>query len=114
MLIIVTTETSTIKESTLRELVEANPELSACVVGIRGGYVILLRYGIVERQLASTRGGVRLFTLDNASKFLRDVGLKKFVVDATDYEHARMRKARPDRSEAMKGTGTKLRQQNLI
>lgn len=105
---------TTVKESTLRELATANSVQSARAVGTRGGYVIVVRCGTIDRKLASVRGDVRLFTLDNASKFLREIGLSRFEVDSIGYEQARMRKARPDRAEAMKGTGTKLRQQILV
>lgn len=105
---------TTIKECTLRELAEADSVLSARVVGMRGGYAIVVRCGSMERTLTSVRGDVRLFTLDNASKFLRGIGLSRFEVDATGYEEARMRKARPDRAEALKLTVTKPRQQVLI
>lgn len=105
---------TTIKECTLRELVEADSVQSACVIGTRGGYSIVVRYGTVERTLASVRGDVRLFTLGHASKFLRGIGLSRFEVDASSYEEARMRNARPDRAEALKLTVTKPRQQVLI
>jgi hypothetical protein len=104
----------TIKESTLRELVEAASIKSACAMGTRGGYAIVIRCGTNERALASVRGDVRLFTLDHATKFLRSIGLSRFEVDATNYEEARMRKARPDRAMALKLTVTKPRQQALI
>jgi hypothetical protein len=103
-----------IKESALRGLAESSAIKSACVVGTRGGYSIVVRYGAVERELSSVRGDIRLFTLGNASKFLRGIGLYRFEVDATEYEEARLRKARPDRAEALKLTVTKLRQQVLI
>lgn len=105
---------TTIKESQLRELVDTRSIRSACVRGARGGYTIMVRCGTVERTLESVRGDVRLFTLDNASKFLRGVGLCRFEVDASGYEEARMRKARPDRAAALKLTGTRPRQQMLI
>jgi hypothetical protein len=98
----------TIKETTLRELVEANAVRSACVVGLRGGYAVTVRYGLTERTLATTRGGVRIFAaLDTASEFLRKIGLARFEVDATGYEPGRLRAARPDRAEALRKTRTK-------
>jgi hypothetical protein len=103
-----------IKENALRELADSSSITSACVIGTRGGYSIVVRYGSQEKRLASVRGDVRLFTLENASKFLRSIGVTRFEVDAATYEEARMRKARPDRSEALKLTVTKPRQQVLI
>jgi hypothetical protein len=94
----------TIKETTLRELVEANSIRSACVVGLKGGYAITVRYGLNERTLATTRGEVRLFSLENVSNFLRGLGIAKFKVDATGYEPGLLRKPRPDRAEALRKT----------
>lgn len=62
------------------------------------------RYGMTERALATSRGGLRLFTLDAAGKFLRDLGLPRFEVDATGFEPGRMRPARPDRATALSRT----------
>ena len=101
----------TIKEATLKELVQAQSVRSASVLGKHGGYVISVRYGLAERALGTSRGGLRLFTLDAASKFLRDLGLPRFEVDATGYEPGRIRKARPDRATALAGT---RRQPNLL
>lgn len=77
---------------------------SATVLGRPGGYAISVRYGMTERALATSRGGLRLFTLDAASKFLRDIGMPRFEVDATGYAPGRIRQARPDRAMALAGT----------
>lgn len=74
----------------------------------------MVRCGAGERTLENVRGDVRLFTLDNASKFLKSIGLCRFEVDTSAYEEGRIRKARPDRSAALKSTGTRPRQQSLI
>jgi hypothetical protein len=103
-----------IKEATLRELVRAKSINSACLVGQFGGYVVKVRYGASERLLATTRSEVRLFTLENAGKFLRTIGLPRFEVDATTYEPGLLRKARPDRAEALRNTRTVMRQASLI
>src|SRR5262245_19766694 len=94
----------TIRKATLRELVDAQSVQSAVVVGQRGGYAITIRYGQTERALATSRGGLRLFTLDAASKFLRELGLPRFEVDSTRYERGRIRKPRPDRATALSRT----------
>ena len=101
----------TIKEGTLRELVQAQSVRSATVLGRPGGYAISVRYGMTERALATSRGGLRLFTLDAAGKFLRELGLPRFEVDATGFEPGRMRPARPDRATALSRT---RRQQRLL
>lgn len=103
----------TIVEPVLRGLVDAKSIQSACVTGCCGGYSIVVRYGQEERTLATRRGGIRLFKLDNASKFLCELGIEKFEVDATTFQPGRLRKSRPDRAAALKGTKTKLSQGNL-
>jgi hypothetical protein len=105
----------TLKETTLRELVEAQSVRAACVVGLKGGYAVTVRYGLIERTLATTRGEVRVFaSLNTAADFLRKLGLAKFEVDATGYEPGRVRPARPDRAEALRKTRTKLKQAELL
>lgn len=105
---------ATIKETTLRELVATGSVTSACAVGQTGGYAVSIRCGEVERTLASTKGDVRLFTLDRASAFLHALGLLRFEVDSTNYEPGRLRKPRPDRAEALRKTRTRPIQENLL
>lgn len=105
----------TIRETTLRELVEANSVRMAQVIGQRGGFVLSVRYGMTERFLASTRGDVRVFSnLTTLATFLRRLGISRFEVSTSDYEAARVRPARPDRAEALRRTRTKFKQVPLI
>lgn len=105
----------TIKEPTLRELIAASSVESALVVGQKGGFAIRLRYGLIERNLATARGEVRVFAnLNTAASFLRKRGITKFEVDATEYEPGRLRKARPDRAAALRNTRTNPRQTELL
>jgi hypothetical protein len=104
----------TIREPTLRELAGTASITSVKVIGRAGGYGIVIWCGEAARALASSRGTLRLFTLDNAARYLRSVGLAQFEVDAASYEPGRMRKARPDRAEALRRTRTTPRQTNLI
>ena len=99
---------NTINEPMLRDLVDTNSIGSACVIGQLGGYSIVVRLGQVERTLTTRRGGIRLFKLDNASKFLCELGNAKFEVDATTFQPGRLRKPRPDRAAALRGTCTKF------
>lgn len=46
--------------------------------------------------------------------FLRQVGIEMFEVDARFYQPGRIRKARPDRAEALRKTRTTPRQQELL
>lgn len=103
-----------IKENTLRELVKASSINSAMLVGKTGGYFVQVEYGNTKSILATTRGEVRLFSLESAGKFLRAIGLPVFQVDATHFESGLIRKSRPDRAEALRNTRTVLRQAKLI
>ncbi len=104
----------TIKETTLRELVKANSLSSVCLVGRSGGYAVQVKYGSSESVLTTARSEVRLFSLENAGKYLREIGLPRFKVDATKYEPGLLRKARPDRAAALRNTRTVMKQTRLI
>lgn len=104
----------TINEPAFRELAEAAAVHSVCVVGQCGGYAIAVTQGSTPRTLVSMRGAVRLFSLDNASKYLSNIGFKHFQVDASHFVPGRMRKSRPDRSVALKMTKTKPHQELLM
>lgn len=103
-----------IKEPALRELIDARVIDGACVAGQPGGYIITVRQGRHARTLVTTRGAPRLFTLDNASKYLCGIGLPRFLVDASGFVPGRIRKPRPDRAEALKKTKSAPRQGVLI
>lgn len=105
---------ATIKETTLRELVTTDSVNSVCIVGQIGGYAVTVRCGSAEITLATTRGDIRLFTLERASTLLRALGLLRFEVDCTNYEPGRLRKSRPDRAEALRKTRTRPIQETLI
>ena len=106
--------TSTIKEPVLRELVSASAVTRATVTGQEKGFSVIVRCGNGEKTLATTRGAVRLFaSLDTAGAFVRAVGLARFDVDMSGHEPGRLRKARPDRAEALRHTRTKMQQQNI-
>jgi hypothetical protein len=108
------TQLLAIKESVLRELIDSHSVNSICAVGQAGGFAIAIRYSDVERLLANSRGDVRLFSLSSAARFLQDLGFEKFEVNTSEFEPGRIRKARPDRSEAMKRTRTKMQQPSLL
>lgn len=105
----------TIKEITLRELVEAKSVQSARVIGRHGGFTITVCYGESERTLVSSRGDIRIFaSLNTTADFLGRFGLTQFEVDATNYKRARLRAPRPDRAEALRKTRTKPRQMTMV
>jgi hypothetical protein len=105
----------TIREPTVRELIEANSIRSAYAVGQKGGFAVAFRYGLTERFLSSTRGEVRLFSnLTTLAAYLRRLGISRFEVDTANYEAGRLRPARPDRAEALRNTRTRLSQADLL
>lgn len=104
---------TTVPESVLRELVAAGGVV--CLVGTRGGYLLQVSLGKTVRTLAAIRGNERVFAkLDTACGKAKDVGALRFEVDATNFEAARIRQARPDRAEALRQTRTLPRQQALV
>jgi len=92
----------TINHTTLEQLIEANAVRSTTVVGVQGGWSVLVRYGMAERRLAAQRGGVRTWRrLDAVAGYLRGLGLARFEVDAANHEDVPGQK-RPDRAKAMR------------
>jgi hypothetical protein len=105
---------NTIREPVLRELVQASSQVRATVTGREKGFAVLIHVGEAEKTLATSRGSVRLFaSLDTAGAFIRDLGIPRFEVDMTRHRPGRLRKARPDRAEALRLTRTKMQQQQL-
>jgi hypothetical protein len=105
----------TIREITLRELVDANSVRLISAVGQLGGFAVAVHCGMAERFLASTRGEIRLFpNLTTLAALLRKLGISRFEVDTSNYEPGRVRPARPDRAEALKRTRTKRRQASFF
>ena len=109
-------EAGTIKEPILRELRDVAALAGAAVVGQEKGFAVVFKIGINgEKILATQRGGIRLFaSLDSAGAFIRDLGFPRFEVDMSGHIPGRLRKARPDRAEAMRRTRTKLHQDSLF
>ena len=105
----------TIRETTLRELIEAGLVRSVVAVGQHGGFLVSTRCGGTDRSLASARGSVRLFpNLTTLAALLRKLGISSFEVDTANYEPGRVRPARPDRAEALRRTRTRPRQANFF
>lgn len=97
--------TDTIDHGTLSRLVEAGAVKDAHVVGRGGGWAIMVKCGRIERPFLATRAReVRLFRkFETLISYLKGVGIARFDVDAASYDPAQtIRKARPDRSEALK------------
>jgi len=107
-------EAGTIRELLLRELLQAREDVSATIAGCDCGFTFRIRYGGLERTLATSRGSLRQFaTLDTAGAFARNIGIERFSVDMTGYTPGRLRGPRPDRSEALRRSRTRMRQEVL-
>ena len=105
----------TIRETTLRELIEAGSVRSVAAVGRHGGFFVSVSCGGIDRALASARGAIRLFpNLTTLAALLCRLGISSFEVDAANYEPGRVRSARPDRAEALRRTRTRLKQTNFF
>lgn len=95
----------TIDHNTLSRLVEAGVVHGAHIMGQRGGWAVLVKYGMHERPLAAQRSGqVRIFRkFETLVGYLRDIGIARFDVDAANYDPTVLKSAqRPDRAEAMR------------
>lgn len=79
--------TDTIDQKTLAGLIEAGAVRSAHVVGQRGGWGVLFKYGMTERPLATQRGHVRMWAnFETLATYLRELGIVRFEVDAAQYD----------------------------
>jgi len=97
--------TETIDHNTLARLVEAGAVRAAHVVGQKGGWGLILKYGMAERALAASRSRqVRIFKkLETVVAYLKGVGIVRFDVDAAGFDPAQVKTySRPDRSEALR------------
>jgi hypothetical protein len=89
----------------VQSLVEARAIRGATVLGQKGGWAVLVRYGALERAVAAQRAQIpRLFrNLTSAAAFVRDgLGLARFDVDARQHEPDTGARRRPDQAARMK------------
>lgn len=99
------TTANTIDHTTFESLVEAGAVRGADVIGHPGGWSIVVKYGMTERALAQRRGAVRSFRkLETLIRYLKDVGLSQFNVNAADYDPDALKttRVRPDSAARMK------------
>ena len=85
----------------VQSLVEAHAIRGATVLGQRGGWAVLVRYGALERTVAAQRSRKpRLWrNLATAAAFVRDeLGLARFDVDAQAHEPDATARRRPDQA----------------
>lgn len=89
----------------VQSLVEAHAIRGATVLGQRGGWAVLVRYGALERAVAAQRARTpRLWrNLTTAAAYVRDeLGLARFEVDAQAHEPDAGRRRRPDQAERLR------------
>jgi hypothetical protein len=85
----------TIDHVTLSRLVEANAVNGANIIGQAGGWGVVIKYGMTERALAAKRGTVRVFRkFETLVGYLKEMGVAKYEVDATDYDSAALKLSR--------------------
>lgn len=99
------TTANTIDSATFESLVEAGAVRGADVIGHAGGWSIVVKYGMTERALAQRRGAVRNFRkLETLIRYLKDVGVSQFNVNAADYDSTLLKttRVRPDSAARMK------------
>lgn len=97
--------TETIDHTTLSHLVEAGAVRGADIVGEKGGWEIVIKYGMTQRALASRRGHVRVFKrFETLVSYLKSIGVVTYQVNAANYEAeaAGTTKRRQDASERLK------------
>jgi hypothetical protein len=86
----------------IQSLVEAKAIKSATVLGMAGGWHVLVRYGSKERAVAAQRSRrARLWrNLNTAAAYVRDeLGLPRFDVDALKHDRDAIDRSRPDTAE---------------
>jgi hypothetical protein len=88
----------------VQSLVAARAVLGATVLGQKGGWAVLVRYGALERAVAAQRGKPRLWrNLATAAAFVRvELGVARFEVDAQAYEPDPQARRRPDQAERLR------------
>jgi hypothetical protein len=89
----------------VQSLVEAHAVRGATVLGQKGGWAVLVRYGVLERAVAAQRARKpRLWrNLATAAAFVRDeLGVARFEVDAQAYEPDPGARRRPDQAERLR------------
>ena len=105
-----------IREPIVREFIQSGGDVRATVTGQQCGFSLIFRIGnsSTEKALATVRGSIRVFaSLDTAGAFVRDLGMSSFEVDMSRHQPGRLRRARPDRAEALKHTRTRPHQESL-
>lgn len=94
----------TIDHKTLRHLVSAGAVCSAAAVADGDSWAVVVHVGRQDKTVVATNSQkVRTFRhLDSLVKYLRELGIRRFEADATDYDPEARSVQRPDRAVALK------------
>ncbi|MDC9583213.1 hypothetical protein PSI15_16930 [Xenorhabdus sp. PR6a] len=94
--------TKAIDHSTLNQLVETGAVHAVHIVGMQGGWALMVKYGLVEHPLVAQRSRqIRLFKkLETLVNYLKEMGIVQFDVNAANYSPESH--TRPDRAAALK------------
>jgi hypothetical protein len=95
---------NTITHATFKQLVNDGVMRSVSAIAQGGQWEISVQYGRVEKCIRSTNGQNRRSwsKLDTVQKYLADLGVRQFNVDAASFIPGQGRSKRPDRSEFLK------------
>lgn len=75
-----------IKHDTLAALVQTGAVRHVDVIGIPGGWSVLVGIGGKQLTLTAKRGGVRRFAqFETAASYLKELGLTRLYVDSTGW-----------------------------
>lgn len=82
----------TIDHPTLIRLVEAKAINEVRVMGNKQGWILIVKYGLIERLLAAQRSKqVRIFKrMDTLVTYLRDIGINEFYVASINHNMEEM------------------------
>lgn len=94
-----------IDSKAVKNLVDAQAIRQAVVLGQRGGWAVLVRYGTQERVIAAQRSRrMRLWrNLNTAATFVREeLQMPRFEVDTAEYDPQAATRKRPDQAERLR------------
>lgn len=96
----------TIEHHVLKKMVAAGSVKQATAVAQGDSWALVFRVGMMEQTLAGTKShDVRAFRkIETLVKYLQDLGIRHFDMDATQYDRTARTLRRPDRAASLKRT----------
>lgn len=96
--------TQTIDHNTLSQLLDAGTNCDARIVGQGGGWIVRVQCGSAEQTLMAQRSRqIRLFRkMETLIAYLKGIGIKRFAVDASDFDPEVRKVTRPDKAAVLK------------